>query len=96
LAEVAAVRSAVRRVMIGNGAQAEFQALAMKDVCGIDPIRLYDIDPLATEKMVRNLVGTGLTVTACSASQSAIENVEIITTCTVDKHYATILTDKMV
>ncbi|MGO8656882.1 ornithine cyclodeaminase, partial [Rhizobium ruizarguesonis] len=40
--------------------------------------------------------GTGLTVTACSSSQSAIENAEIITTCTADKQYATILTDNMV
>src|SRR5205809_852745 len=36
--------------MIGNGAQAEFQALAMKAVVGIDHVRLYDIDPQATAK----------------------------------------------
>ncbi|MDV4157751.1 MULTISPECIES: ornithine cyclodeaminase [Rhizobium] len=91
-----APRGARTMAMIGNGAQAEFQALAMKAVCGIDHIRLYDIDPLATEKMVRNLAGTGLTVTACNSSQSAIENADIITTCTADKQYATILTDNMV
>ncbi|GAJ93384.1 ornithine cyclodeaminase [Agrobacterium sp. SHOUNA12C] len=82
--------------MIGNGAQAEFQALAMKAVCGIDHIRLFDIDPLATAKMVRNLSGSGLTVTACTSSQSAIEGADIITTCTADKQCATILTDNMI
>ena len=82
--------------MIGNGAQAEFQALAMKAAVGIDHIRLYDIDPQATAKTVRNLSGTGLTLTACTSSQSAIEGAGIITTCTADKSYATILTDNMI
>src|SRR5260221_3529963 len=65
--------------MIGNGAQAEFQALAMKAAVGIDHVRLYDIDPRATAKTVRNLSGKGLTVTACPSSQSAIEGAGIIT-----------------
>ena len=38
--------------MIGSGAQAEFQALAMKAVVGIDHVRLYDIDPQATGKAI--------------------------------------------
>ncbi len=82
--------------MIGNGAQAEFQALAMKAVLGIANIRLYDIDPLATEKTRRNLMSAGLNVVACKTAQEAIESAEIITTCTADKQYATILTDNMV
>ncbi|PZU88329.1 MAG: ornithine cyclodeaminase [Shinella sp.] len=82
--------------MIGNGAQAEFQALAMKVVLGLDEVRLYDIDRRATEKTVRNLEGTGLRVTACTSAQSAIEGASIITTCTADKQFATILTDNMV
>ena len=82
--------------MIGNGAQAEFQALAMKVVLGIEEVRLYDIDRRATEKTVRNLEGSGLRVTACTSAQSAIEGAAIITTCTADKQFATILTDNMV
>ncbi len=82
--------------MIGNGAQAEFQALAMKVVLGIEEVRLYDIDRRATEKTVRNLEGSGLRVTACTSAQSAIEGASIITTCTADKQFATILTDNMV
>lgn len=82
--------------MIGNGAQAEFQALAMKAVIGIEEVRLYDIDPKATEKTARNLADSGLRVVQCSNSQDAIEGAQIITTCTADKAYATILTDNMV
>ena len=82
--------------MIGNGAQAEFQCLAFKAVCGIDTVRLYDIDPVATRKAARNLQDSGLTVITCKSSQEAIEGAQIITTCTADKQYATILTDNMI
>ncbi|WP_440984321.1 ornithine cyclodeaminase [Shinella sumterensis] len=82
--------------MIGNGAQAEFQALAMKAFLGIKVVRLYDIDPQATEKTRRNLTGSGLELITCNTAQAAIEGAGIITTCTADKQYATILTDNMV
>lgn len=82
--------------MIGNGAQAEFQALAMKTVVGIEEVRLYDIDAAATEKCARNLAGTGLRVVPCRRAEEAIEGAQIITTCTADKAYATILSDNMV
>ncbi|MFN4206138.1 MAG: ornithine cyclodeaminase [Agrobacterium albertimagni] len=91
-----APKGATTMAMIGNGAQAEFQALAMKAVLGITHVRLFDIDAKATEKTQRNLEGSGLNVTACATSQSAIEGAQIITTCTADKQYATILTDNMV
>ena len=82
--------------IIGNGAQAEFQALAMKCVLGIERVRLYDIDDGATRKTVRNLAGHGLEVTACRSAESAVEGADIITTATADKQQATILSDNMV
>lgn len=82
--------------MIGNGAQAEFQALAFRALCGVDHVQLYDIDPAATRKCAANLAGTGLRVSPCTSAESAIEGAQIITTCTADKQYATILTDNMV
>ncbi|AUX79815.1 ornithine cyclodeaminase [Sinorhizobium fredii] len=91
-----APKGARTMAMIGNGAQAEFQALAMKAVCGIDTVRLYDVDPRATEKTARNLAGSGLEIVSCTTAQTAIEGAEIITTCTADKQFATILTDNMV
>ncbi|MCG6111378.1 MAG: ornithine cyclodeaminase [Paracoccus sp.] len=91
-----APRDARVMAMIGNGAQAEFQALAMKAVCGITEVRLYDIDPAATAKCAANLAGRGLRVTPCTSAEEAILGAQIITTCTADKQYATILDDNMV
>lgn len=82
--------------IIGNGAQAEFQALAMKAVCGIESVRLFDIDPRATAKTNRNLQGSGLDIVVCKSAEAAIEGAQIITTCTADKQYNTILTDNMI
>ncbi len=82
--------------LMGNGAQAEFQALAFHEVCGITEVRLYDIDPAATAKCAKNLAGRGLTVTSCQTAEQAIQGAGIITTVTADKQYATILTDNMV
>ena len=91
-----APKGATTMAMIGNGAQSEFQCLAFQAVCGIDTVRLYDIDANATAKAARNLAGTGLTVITCTSPEQAIEGAQIITTCTADKQYATILTDNMV
>lgn len=82
--------------LIGNGAQAEFQAVAFKALLGVDRLRLYDIDRTATEKCIRNLAGLGFDMVACGTAQEAVEGADIITTVTADKQYATILTDNMV
>lgn len=82
--------------MIGNGAQSEFQCLGFKALCGIDTVRLYDIDPAATDKCAANLRATGLKVEICRSAEEAIQGAQIITTCTADKRNATILTDNMV
>ncbi len=91
-----APKGATTMAMIGNGAQSEFQCLAFKAICGIDTVRLYDIDPAATEKCARNLAGQGLTVVSCKTGEESMEGAQIITTCTADKQYATILTDNMI
>ncbi|WP_298848713.1 ornithine cyclodeaminase [uncultured Ruegeria sp.] len=91
-----APKNATTMAMIGNGAQSEFQCLAFKSMCGIDTVRLYDTDPNATAKCAANLQGKGLAVIPCKSPEDAIEGAQIITTCTADKKYATILTDNMV
>ncbi|WP_299731268.1 ornithine cyclodeaminase [uncultured Tateyamaria sp.] len=96
VARTLAPKGATTMAMIGNGAQSEFQSLAMQAIAGVTHVRLYDIDPAATEKCTRNLAGTGLVVTPCSSAEEAIEGAHILTTCTADKAYATILTDNMV
>ncbi|MBT8152426.1 ornithine cyclodeaminase [Epibacterium ulvae] len=82
--------------MIGNGAQSEFQTLAMKAICGLKSVRLYDKDPAATRKCAANLAGLGITVTECTTPEEAIQGAQILTTCTADKQNATILSDNMV
>ena len=82
--------------IIGNGAQCEFQALGFKALCGVEAVRLYDIDPVATRKAAANLAGSGLSVVSCRSSEEAILGAEIVTTCTADKRNATILTDNMI
>jgi ornithine cyclodeaminase len=96
VAKYLAPKGADTMAMIGNGAQSEFQTLAMKAICGLKSVRLYDIDPAATAKAARNLRGLGLEVVSCSTPEQSMEGAQIITTCTADKQYATILTDNMV
>ena len=95
-AKYLAPKDACVMAMIGNGAQCEFQALAMAEVCGIDTVRLYDIDPVATRKAATNLMGQGLTAISCASPEEAVTGAHIITTCTADKRNATVLTDNMV
>jgi ornithine cyclodeaminase len=95
-AKYLAPKNSKTMAMIGNGAQCEFQALAFQEILGIETVRLYDIDPAATQKAAKNLEKTSLNVISCSSSQEAVTGADIITTCTADKQYATILTDNMV
>lgn len=96
VAKYLAPKAADTMALIGNGAQSEFQAMAFRAICGITKLRLYDIDPSATQKVINNLSDQGFELTACRSAQEAIEGAQIITTCTADKQYATILTDNMV
>jgi len=82
--------------MIGNGTQCEFQVAAFRELLGIESVRLYDIDRHATDKAVRNLATSGIDVVACNSAVEAIAGAQIVTTCTADKQYATILTDDMI
>lgn len=91
-----APKGAKTMAMIGNGAQSEFQCLAFKAICGIENVRLYDTDPKATEKCARNLSRAGVNVTTCKTAEDSMVGAGIITTCTADKQYATILTGNMV
>lgn len=91
-----APKGSTTMAMIGNGAQSEFQSLAMHAICGVDTIRLYDKDRAASKKCAANLAATGLTTVICSSPEEAIEGAQILTTCTADKQNATILTDNMV
>ncbi|MDR7150874.1 ornithine cyclodeaminase [Hydrogenophaga palleronii] len=82
--------------LIGNGAQSEFQALAFRDLVGITSLRVFDVDPAATAKLVFNLQRSGLQVTVCSSTAEAVAGADIVTTVTADKRNALILTPDMI
>ncbi|MBB2484500.1 ornithine cyclodeaminase [Mitsuaria sp. WAJ17] len=82
--------------LIGNGAQSEFQALAFHHLLGIEEIRLFDIDPAATAKLMRHLQSVpGLRLVPCQSTAEAVKGADIITTVTADKTNATIITPEM-
>ena len=57
--------------LIGNGSQAEFQAIAFHEMQGIRELRLFDTDPAATEKLQGNLATlalAGLRVVRCRST----------------------------
>ncbi|MGE8358171.1 MAG: ornithine cyclodeaminase, partial [Microvirgula sp.] len=59
--------------VIGNGAQSEFQILAFRALLGINEVRVFDTDPAATAKLVRNLSGVpGLHLTPAASTADAV------------------------
>jgi ornithine cyclodeaminase len=85
--------------LIGNGAQSEFQTIAFHQLLGIREVRLYDVDPAATDKLVRNLGSlrlNGLQVVRCASTAEAVQGADIVTTVTADKRRAVILTPEMI
>lgn len=96
-ARVLARPGARRMALIGNGAQSEFQALAFHAHLGIDEIAVYDVDPAATDKLLRNLsVYPGLRLRRASSTADAVRGADIVTTVTADKTRATIVTPEMI
>jgi ornithine cyclodeaminase len=85
--------------LIGNGSQSEFQALAFMAMLGVRELRLFDIDPAASQKLLNNLqpfaqqFATSMRVTA--SVQDAVRGADIVTTATADKARATILPDSL-
>jgi ornithine cyclodeaminase len=82
--------------LIGNGAQSEFQAMAFRDLVGIDTLHLFDVDAKATAKLISNLASSGLTMKVFAGTAEACKGADIITTVTADKTNATIITPDMI
>ncbi|HRM49871.1 MAG TPA: ornithine cyclodeaminase [Alicycliphilus sp.] len=82
--------------LIGNGAQAEFQALAFHALLGIDELRVFDIAPAASERLQRNLATVpGLTLRRAASVIQAVRGADIVTTATASKSHACIITAAM-
>ena len=56
-------RDSTTMAMIGLGAQSEFQALAFRALLGVRTLSVFDIDPAAQAKFVRNLLPLGFSIT---------------------------------
>lgn len=82
-----------RMALIGTGSQSEFQALAMRTALGITDLAVYDIDPDAIAKFVRNLAPLGFHITVAGDAAEACAGADVVTTCTADKALATVLRD---
>jgi len=97
-AKVLARKDAKTMALIGNGAQSEFQALAFHHLLGITEVRVYDVDPAATDKLVRNLAAAApeLRVVRSTSVAKAVRGADIVTTVTADKANADIITPEMV
>ncbi len=97
-AKVLARKDSRCMALIGNGAQSEFQALAFHHLLGINEVRVYDVDPAATDKLVRNLAAAApaLRVVRSASAAQAVRGADIVTTVTADKANADILTPEMI
>jgi ornithine cyclodeaminase len=82
--------------LIGAGSQAEFQSCAIRSATGVERLRVWDTDPDAMAKLVRNLEPLGFDITVAGSAEDAVAGADIVTTCTADKTNATVLTRDMV
>ena len=82
--------------LIGLGAQSEFQACAFRDIVGVERLRVFDVDPAATEKFLRNIAPLGREIIRCEDAREAARGADIVTTVTADKRRAIILDADMI
>lgn len=91
-ARYAMAKTASRHAIIGTGAQAEFQVLAMAAVNGLNDVSYYDKDPLAMEKFARNMAHyRHLRLRAGSSVADTVCDAHVVTTATATKGRAEIV-----
>ncbi len=97
VAQYMARQDSRRMALIGNGAQSEFQAIAFHCLLGIEELRVYDVDPAATDKLIHNLRAyPTLRIVRAASTADAVKGADIITTVTADKTNALILLPEMI
>ena len=82
--------------LIGTGSQAEFQSCAIRSELGINKLRIWDTDPDAMAKFVRNLTPLDFQITITTSAHDAVAGADVVTTCTADKANAAVLTRDMI
>lgn len=80
------VEDATHHAIIGCGAQAEFQVLALAAVCGLNEVAYYDRDAKAMEKFAYNLSRyPHLKLRAAISVDDAVADAHVVTTATAAK-----------
>ncbi len=94
--DLMARKNAHTLALIGNGAQSEFQVLALKLVRDIREVRYFDIDSKAMDKFERNMWGKNLKLVRCKNAKEAIKGADIITVCTACKAHVDVIKNEWV
>jgi ornithine cyclodeaminase len=77
-----AKKSSTKLGIIGCGSQSEFQVLAHLSDFKIEKVYFYDCDKKAMQKFADNLNDYDFELIFCTSAKEAVENCDIITTCT--------------
>lgn len=80
--------------LIGTGAQAEFEVLALKSVLPVTTVRCYDTDPAALDKFARNMRGK-VDVEVCGSVEEALAQAPVWVTATAAKKRNQLITVDM-
>lgn len=83
---------ATKLAVIGNGAQAEFQVLALSSILPIQQVYYFDIDEKAMTKFHNNLAGLGMELFPGTSIKNTIPDADIILTLTAAKKRQTLFT----
>lgn len=84
-----------RLAIIGTGAQAEFQLIAIQPLFPLTQVTFYDPDRHAMEKFARNMAGH-IELTPCTSIEQAVAEADIIITATAAKQHNHLITPRMV
>lgn len=76
--------------LIGTGAQAEFQLLAIRQVLPIERVSYFDSDPRAMEKFAHNMAGQA-TLIPCNSIAEALADSDMTVTATAARQHNQLL-----
>lgn len=69
--------------LIGAGVQARFAVAAIRQVISLDEVRVFDIDPVASESFARDVTAThGIAVSVCADAEQAVRGADLVITAT--------------
>lgn len=76
---------------IGAGSQSELQVLTVKTIRGPDKVAVFNVDRVASERLIRSLAPLDIDVRIADSVAEAVIDADVIMTCTADEHNAIVL-----